>query len=42
MRFYGFLALLFVLGVIVLYIMGDRRMPETQLIEQEIELNEQE
>ncbi len=41
MRFYSFLFILLILAIIVLYIMGDRRMPETELVEQEIELNEQ-
>ena len=41
MRFYSFLFILLILAIIVLYILGDRRMPETELVEQEIELNEQ-
>ena len=39
MRFFMFLFVLFIMTLVVLYIMGERRTPNTRIIEQEIDLN---
>ena len=38
-RFFVFLCVLFILTLIVLYVMGASRTPQTRVIEQEIDLN---
>ncbi|MFC3302816.1 hypothetical protein [Parvularcula lutaonensis] len=39
MRFISFLVTLLILAVVLLYVLGDRRQPETRTITQEVELD---